>query len=107
MQEENSEASPSLVAAKNMYIVDWLGGTLPFFYVSFAAATSKFKRSSNFSEENLFLGIKKGLSSMSQLESFHIYCSRIDVNGIYCYKRSVIKIVSFTMHTADLLVEDC
>jgi hypothetical protein len=46
MQEENSEASPLSVAAKNMKIVDWLGGTLPFFLFPSAAANIKFKRSS-------------------------------------------------------------
>jgi len=35
MQEKNSEASPLSVAAKNLYIVDWLGGTLPFFLFFF------------------------------------------------------------------------
>jgi hypothetical protein len=46
MQEENSEASPLSVAAKNLYILDWLGVSLPFFLFSSAATASKFKRSS-------------------------------------------------------------
>ncbi len=61
MQEENSEASPLSVEAKNLYIIDWLGGTLPFFFCFLPPPPPESSREVvNFSAENLFLGIRKG-----------------------------------------------
>ena len=102
IQEVEMQASPLSVAAKNLYIVDWLGGTLPFFFVFFRRRR---RRRQHQVQEKYLISVRR-IYFWELGKGVVINCSRIDVNGIYSYKRIVIKIVEITMHTADPLAED-